>query len=147
MRTIVARTGHARLLRLMGALLPGLTAGSIGAFLLIQGSRHPDRFLRGVFWGAVIFFVFLIWEQLVAPRLSGRRLTMREKAAKFFACSIAGFLGGFCYGASLTPLNPDPGNTLGGTVFGFTGLFLGACLGWPWREPTESEGSDIGFEK
>lgn len=102
--------------------------------------------MRGLVWSAVIFLTLAGWQHLVSPRLSGKRLTPLEKAAKFFACSIIGFLGGFCYGASFTPPNPNPGDTLGGTIFGLIGLFFGACLGWSWPEPVKDEGPDIGFE-
>ena len=139
------RPGLDRLFRQFGALLPGFIAGTLGGFLLLKGSRHPDRLMRGVLWGAFIFLTFAVWQQLVSY-LSGKCLTLGEKAAKFFAYSSFGFLSGFCYGASFTPPNPNPGDTLGGTIFGLIGLFLGACLGWTWPEPVKDEGPDIGFE-
>ena len=59
-----------------------------------------------------------------------------------FGCVIFGLT----YGESLSPPHGDPGQRLGGLIYGAFGIFVGCWLGWSRGESFELLGSEIGFE-
>lgn len=70
-----------------------------------------------------------LWGYFATRPENPRERTIVERVACFFLYSSAWCIVGVIYGSTLTPPDPNPGDTLGGLVFGFLGAILGGMVG------------------
>lgn len=109
-------------------------------------SGHPNRIFLSRFWGCGAGLGALLYLKKIRPKYSSSERKSDKQVLHWILHCIVFTLAGWCYGVSLTPPHPDPGQTLDGLFFGAVGALTGGILGARWSRPEESGAPEIGFE-